>query len=75
MTRQEEIPWLIAEFRRHRLRLVERRAGQFSEFNTILPWKPLRVLGHAVNHPWFRWIRRGGPAFGNIFVLSRPDLG
>lgn len=73
MTRQADIPWLIAESRRHGLRLVERRAGQFSEIYTILPWKPLRSLVHAFNHLWFRWIRRGGPAFGNILVFGKPE--
>jgi 2-polyprenyl-3-methyl-5-hydroxy-6-metoxy-1,4-benzoquinol methylase len=71
MTRQADIPWFIAEFRRHGLTLVERRAGQFSEIYTILPFKSLRFLIHAFNHLWFRWIRLGGPAFGNILVFAK----
>ena len=71
MTRQADIPWLIAEFRRHGLQLVHRRAGQFSEIYTVLPWRWLRMAVHAFNHLWFRWIRRGGPAFGNILVFAK----
>lgn len=73
MTRQADIPWLIGEFCRHGLTLAQRRAGQFSEIYTMLPWKPLRSLVHAFNHLWFRGIRLGGPAFGNILVFGKPE--
>lgn len=73
MTRQADIPWLIAEFEKHGLRLVTRRAGQFSEIYTILPFKPLRTFVHVFNNMWFRWPRFGGPAFGNLLVFERPD--
>lgn len=72
MTRQADIPWLISEFERHGLRLAKRRAGQFTEIYTLLPWKPLRRIVHAFNHVWFRFVRSGGPAFGNLIVLKRP---
>ena len=71
MTRQADIPWLIAEFRRHGLELVDRRAGQFTEIYVLLPWKPLRLLVHAINNLWFRRIRLAGPAYGNLLVLRR----
>jgi ubiquinone/menaquinone biosynthesis C-methylase UbiE len=71
MTRQADIRWLIAEFRKHGLHLVERRAGQFTEIYVLLPWKPLRMLVHAMNNFWFRWIRLAGPAYGNLLVLQR----
>lgn len=73
MTRQADIPWLIAEFERHGLKLIERRAGQFSEIYMVLPWKPLRLLVHAFNNLWFRWPRSAGPAYGNILVFERPS--
>ena len=72
LTRQADIPWLIAEFERHGLVLQARRAGQFTEIYTLLPWKPLRLAAHAFNNTWFRWIRAGGPAFGNLLVFRRP---
>lgn len=72
MTRQADIPWLIAEFRRHGLELVERRAGQFTEIYVLLPWKPLRLMVHAINNHWFRWIKHAGPAYGNLLMLRRP---
>lgn len=72
MTRQADVPWLIAEFEKHGLQLEQRRAGQFSELYTVLPWRPLRRLIHLANNGWFRWVRFGGPAFGNLLVLRRP---
>lgn len=71
MTRQADVPWLVAEFARHGLALLERRAGQFTEVYTLLPWRPLRRLVHAINHAWFRHVRRAGPAYGNLLVLRR----
>jgi len=71
LTRQADIPWLIAEFRRHGLMLQERRAGQFSELYTVMPWRFLRLCVHAFNNAWFRWLRMGGPAFGNLLVFRR----
>ena len=71
MTRQANIPWLIAEFQRHGLELVERRAGQFTEIYVLLPTRPLRKVVHACNNLWFRWMRAAGPAYGNILVLRR----
>lgn len=75
MTRQADIPWLIAQFERNGLRIVSRRAGQFTEIYTILPWRWLRRMVHAFNHTWFRWVRRGGAAFGNLLVFVRPPPG
>lgn len=72
LTRQADIPWLIAEFERHGLVLQERRAGQFTEIYALLPLRPLRLLVHAFNNAWFRWIRAGGPAFGNLLVFRKP---
>jgi hypothetical protein len=72
MTRQADIPWLIAEFERNGLELVTRRAGQFSETYTILPSKPLRTLVHAFNKAWFHWPALGGPSFANLLVFTRP---
>jgi 2-polyprenyl-3-methyl-5-hydroxy-6-metoxy-1,4-benzoquinol methylase len=72
MTRRADIPWHIAEFERHGLKLVERRAGQFTEIYTVVKQKPVRLLIHAFNNFWFRFIRWGGPSLGNILVLRRP---
>jgi 2-polyprenyl-3-methyl-5-hydroxy-6-metoxy-1,4-benzoquinol methylase len=73
MTRQADIPWLIAEFERHGLRLRERRAGQFTEIYMVLPWRPLRTLVHAFNNFWFRALPSfAGGAYGNILVFDRP---
>lgn len=73
MTRQADIPWLIAEFERHGLKLRERRVGQFTELYVNLPWKPLRRLVHAFNNFWFRALPSfAGGAYGNILVLERP---
>lgn len=75
MTRQADIHWLVSEFERHGLRLAHRRAGQFTEIYTVLPWRWLRRTVHSFNHAWFRWIRLGGPAFGNLLVFTKPSPG
>lgn len=73
MTRQADIPWFIAEFERHGLKLRERTAGQFTEIYMILPWKPLRTLVHAFNNFWFRALGSfAGGSYGNILVFQRP---
>jgi SAM-dependent methyltransferase len=72
MTRQSDIPWLIAEFRRNGLHLVERRAGQFTEVYVLLRWRPLRRLVHAFNNLWFRFPRLAGPSYGNLLVFRKP---
>lgn len=72
MTRQADVDWLVEEFRRHGLELVERRAGQFTEVYMLLRWRPLRAVVHLFNNIWFRWVRAAGPAYGNLLVLRRP---
>ena len=71
MTRQADIPWLIAEFRRNGLDLVERRAGQLTEIYVLLPWRPLRRLVHVINNLWFRFPRWAGPSYGNLLVFRK----
>jgi 2-polyprenyl-3-methyl-5-hydroxy-6-metoxy-1,4-benzoquinol methylase len=73
MTRQADIRRLVAEFERHGLKLARRRAGQFTEIYTLFPWRWQRRIVHAFNHAWFRCVRRGGPAFGNLLVFIRPS--
>ena len=73
MTRQADISWLIAEFGKYGLTLVDRRAGQFSELYWLVPTRVLKKLIHMINSVWFRWIRFPGPAFGNIVVLCKTD--
>ena len=71
MTRQARIDGIVRSFGEHGARLVSRRAGQFSELFTVLPWKPARSLVHAVNSLWFRWPALAGPAFGNLLVFRK----
>lgn len=73
MTRQASIPWLIREFEKHGLVLECRRAGQFTEIFTLVPWKPLRLLIHFFNNLWFRAVRWSGPSFGVLLVFRRPQ--
>lgn len=72
MTRQANIPWLIREFENHGCKLDNRRAGQFTEIFTVVPWRPLRLLIHALNNAWFRIVPWAKPSFGNILVFRRP---
>ena len=71
MTRQARIAGIVRSFADHGARLVSRRAGQFSELFTLLPWKPARSAVHAVNSLWFRWPALAGPAFGNLLVFRK----
>jgi len=71
MTRQVDPDWLVAEFAKHGLILMDRRAGQFSELYWLVPTTVLKKLIHWFNWLWFRTIRRPGPAFGNIFILEK----
>jgi ubiquinone/menaquinone biosynthesis C-methylase UbiE len=73
LTRQADIPWLVREFERHGLRLETRRAGQFTELYTRVPWMPVRWLIHRFNNIWFSALRSGRPAFGNLLVFRRPE--
>jgi 2-polyprenyl-3-methyl-5-hydroxy-6-metoxy-1,4-benzoquinol methylase len=72
LTRQTDIPWLIAECERLGLRLTARESGQFTELYVAVPWRPFKRLIHAFNKVWFRYIRLAGPAFGNILVFEKP---
>lgn len=71
MTRQADIPWLIQEFRRNQMEMVERGAGQFTEIYVLLRWKPIRRIVHAFNNLWFRFPRWAGPAYGNLIVFRK----
>ena len=71
MTRQARIAGIVRSFADHGARLVSRRAGQFSELFTVLPWKPARSAVHALNALWFRWPALAGPAFGNLLVFRK----
>ena len=74
MTRQADIGGIVHSFADHGASLVSRRAGQFSELFTVLPWKPARSLVHALNSAWFRWPALPQPALGNLLVF-RKDAG
>ncbi len=71
MTRQADMDWLIAEFKKHGVDLLDRRAGQFSELYWLVPTQFLKRFIHAVNSFWFRRIRWPGPAFGNILIFKK----
>lgn len=71
VTRQTDMRWLIRTIEAHGARLVDRRAGQFTEIFTLIPWRPARLLVHAFNNSWFRWVRFAGPAFGNLLIFQK----
>jgi hypothetical protein len=71
VTRHADIGWLTRAFEQRGAKLVEHRAGQFSELFTRFKSKPMRRAIHAFNSLWFRRIRRPGPAFGNILVFRK----
>lgn len=71
VTRQADIGWLIRAFEKSGAKLVERRAGQFSELFTLFTSKSMRRAIHGFNSLWFRRIRRPGPAFGNLLIFRK----
>jgi len=71
MTRQARIDWIVRQFGQYGVKLVRRRAGQFSELFTLLPWKPARKVVHSWNSLWFRWPALAGPSFGNLLVFRK----
>lgn len=71
MTRQANIPWLIAEFDRHGLQLEKHVAGQFSEMYWVVPTAVLKKSIHLFNHFWFRLVKSPGLAFGNILIFKK----
>lgn len=71
VTRQTDMGWLIRAFEARGAELVERRAGQFTEIFTLLPWRPLRHLVHVFNNFWFCHLRYPGPAFGNLLIFRK----
>ena len=73
MTRQARIDWIVDRFAAHGVKLLKRRAGEFSELFTMLRWKPARTLVHSWNSLWFRWPALPGPAFGNLLVFRKGE--
>jgi ubiquinone/menaquinone biosynthesis C-methylase UbiE len=71
MTRQANIPWLIAEFEKHGLQLEKHVAGQFSEMYWVVPTAALKKLIHWFNHFWFKVVKSPGLAFGNILIFKK----
>jgi 2-polyprenyl-3-methyl-5-hydroxy-6-metoxy-1,4-benzoquinol methylase len=70
LTRQTDMPALVARLRTLGMELRTRRAGQFSELYTLAP-KPLRRVIHAFNRVWFHHVRAAGPAFGNLLIFEK----
>ena len=71
VTRQADIGWLIGAFESHGAKLMERRAGEFSEIYTLVKPKTLRRAIHAFNSFWWR-LRWPGLAFGNLLIFRKP---
>lgn len=71
VTRQTDMRWLVRTLAAQGVRPVNRRAGQFTEMFTVIPWRSARLFVHLFNNIWFRWIRFPGPAFGNLLVFKK----
>jgi SAM-dependent methyltransferase len=71
LTRQARIDWIVSRFAAHGMKLLRRRAGQFSELFTMLPWRSARRAVHSWNSLWFRWPALAGPSFGNLLVFRK----
>ncbi len=71
VTRETDVPWLIAQAAERGLTLKQRRAGQFTEAYTRVPTRPLKKLVHLFNCFWFSCIRWPGAAFGNLLIFEK----
>lgn len=71
MSRQTNILLLIKAIEGRGFRLERRFAGQFSELYMTLRSPVARKMIHALNELWFRYIRTGRLAYGNIVVLQK----
>jgi len=71
VTRQTDMGWIIRAFETCGVGLIRRRAGQFSEIYTLLPWRMMRRIVHTFNNYWFRHITYPGLAFGNLLVFRK----
>jgi SAM-dependent methyltransferase len=71
LTRETDMRWLVDYCASLGLRLKSRTAGQLTELYVVAPWKPVRSLIHGVNNLWFRYVRRPGPAFGNMLIFEK----
>jgi len=71
LTRQTDIPWLIAECDRLGFDVKARIPGQFTELYVAVPWQPVKKLIHVLNGLWFKHVRWASPAFGNILILEK----
>lgn len=71
MTRQTNIPALIQAVERRGFRLEKRFAGQFSELYMMFSSPLLQRLVHALNDFWFKRIRTGRFAYGNLLVFRK----
>ena len=74
VTREADVGWLVEEFARNGLVLMERRAGQLTELYTRTRARAMRTAIHALNRVWFERIRLPGPAFGNLLILRKTSM-
>jgi 2-polyprenyl-3-methyl-5-hydroxy-6-metoxy-1,4-benzoquinol methylase len=69
--REARVSWLVAEFARHGLVLVERIAGEFTELRTSVPLRAVQRGLCRFNLMWFRHVRWPQPAMDNILVFRK----
>lgn len=73
MTRQTNIKAMVRAVEKRGMRLEKRFAGQFSELYMLTGNTTLQRLFHGFNAIWFRWIRTGRLAYGNLLVFRKPE--
>jgi len=69
--RATNIAWLILEFQKLGCTLVERHAGQFTEFYVLVQKGPLYTLIQSLNSFWFNQIKSPYLATGNILIFEK----
>lgn len=73
LSRRLNIRWLENTFLKHKIHLVKRSPGQFTEAYTRVQNSIGHRLIHKFNNFWFKFIGLAGPACGNILYFKKQD--
>ena len=71
LTRTHHIPQLVQRLNEHGMTLVERRAGEFTEFYRRINAQWANRAVHAFNRLWFRWIGFAPMATGQLLLFRK----
>ncbi len=71
LSRKMDIQWLMKEFNKRGLDVLERKSEQFTKSYTRFSNKTLKWLIHLLNIFWFQYINLPSLACGNIIIFDK----